>query len=390
MEPDGPPRSTGLKVSSSNSPPQRDGAKVRVLRRLLVGEIRVLYCSRRRCFLDLSLANCRLHHLFANATMCRMSNLQVDTDEVRLKRWVAKREGETEVSEPIWQLIVEDRLVGEWRGEDPELRDKVRDQILKRYRRYKRAVLDAGGEVVAASQDGQDGDSTLLSATPPAGNPMALRAEALCLYWAKLAEAEQGVRQFRKDLLGGGVASESEARNLMHSPVAGRLNDLATDLCSRYPWGSEDAAWFVLTGEAPWVPPLTAHINRLPSPRNQGTITITAAYWAPKAAVSEFYAEVKAEVKARIVDIAPTPSPRRLALFRFVVERSQGIDQWGSLKPGEPKSVHVQGLHIPQWRSLQAQWNEEHPEGHEWHYSDHRNLRRDFNEAFEALARHRS
>jgi hypothetical protein len=330
--------------------------------------------------------------------MCRMSNSQVDTDEARLKRWVAKREGETEVPERIWQEIVEDRLVGDWRAEDPELRDKVRDQILKRYRRYKRLVRDVGGEVVAASQDGQEGDSTLLRATLPAGDPMALRAEALCLYWAKLAEAEQQVRQFRKDLLDGGVASESEARNLMHSPVAGRLNDLATDLCSRYPWQSEDAAWFVLTGEAPWVPPLTAHINRLPSPRNQGTITITAAYWAPKAAVSEFYAEVKAEVRARIMDIAPTPSPRRLALFRFIVERSQGIDQWGSLKPEGPRSVHVQGLpvlhvqglHVPQWRSLQAQWNEEYPEGHEWHYSDHRNLRRDFKEAFEALAGHRS
>lgn len=323
-----------------------------------------------------------------------MSNSQVDTDEARLKRWVAKREGEAEVSERIWQEIVEDRLLGDWRDDDPELRDEVRDQILKRYRRYKRLVLDAGREVVAASQDGQESDSTLLSAPLPAGDPMTLRAEALCLYWAKLAEAEQRVRQFRKDLLGGGVASESEARNLMHSPVAGRLNDLATYLCSRYPWESEDAALFVLTGKAPWVPPLTAHINRLPSPINQGTITITAAYWAPKAAVSEFYAKAKAEVKARIMDIAPTPSPRRLALFRFVVERSQGKNQWESLKPEGPRSVHVQGfpvhvldLHTPQWRSLQAQWNEEYPEGHKWHYSDHRNLRRDFKEAFEALTR---
>ena len=33
-----------------------------------------------------------------------------------------------------------------------------------------------------------------------------------------------------------------------------------------------------------------------------------------------------------------------------------------------------------------APYNEEYPEGHEWHYSDHRNLRRDFKEAFEALA----
>jgi len=179
----------------------------------------------------------------------------------------------------------------------------------------------------------------------------------------------------------------------MHSPAASQLNSVAADLCSRYPWELKDAAWFVLTGKAPQVPPLTAHINRFFSPGNQGTITITAAYWVPKAAVSEFYAEVKAEVKARIRDIAPTPSPRRLALFRFVVERSQGIDQWEALKPEGPRSVndqgiplHVQGLDVSQsWRSLQAQWNEEYPEGHEWHYSDHRNLRRDFREAFKAL-----
>jgi hypothetical protein len=305
---------------------------------------------------------------------------------------VAKREGETEVSEPIWQLIVEERLVGEWRGEDPELRDKVSDQILKRHRRIKRLVLEAGGEVVAGSQDGQEGDSTLLSATLLAGDPIALRADALSLYWAKLAEAGQRVRQFRKDQLGGGVTSENEAHEFMHSPAASQLNSVAAGLCRRYPWELKDAAWFVLTGKAPPVPPLTAHINRFNSLGNQGTITITAAYWVPNAAVSEFYAEVKAEVKARIRDIAPTPSPRRLALFRFVVERSQGIDQWKSLTPEGPRSVHdqgiplhVQGLHVSQWRSLQAQWNEEYPEGHAWHYSDHRNLRRDFREAFKAL-----
>jgi hypothetical protein len=51
---------------------------------------------------------------------------------------MAKREGEAEVSERIWQEIVKDRLVGQWRQEDPELRDRVRDEILEEYRRWKR------------------------------------------------------------------------------------------------------------------------------------------------------------------------------------------------------------------------------------------------------------
>jgi hypothetical protein len=319
--------------------------------------------------------------------MCPMSNTQVDTDEAGLKQWVANREGVPDVSEPIWQLIVDDRYLGDWRdADDAEARDKARQEIWDRYRRLKRLVRDAGGEVVATSRDGQDRESTSLTATLPEGDPIALRAEALCLYWAKLAEAEPRVRQFRKDLLGGGVVSESEARDLMHSAAASRLNSLAADLCSRYPWELKDAAWFVLTGEVPWVPPLTARLKWSGPPRNHGAITITAADWVPKTAVGGFYAELKGELKARYRDPAPTPSLRRLAVFRFVVERSSAVMRRESSEPGGAKDVLAQGLKTPPWRSLQAQWNEQYPQEHEWHYSDHRNLRRDFKKAFEALA----
>jgi len=152
-----------------------------------------------------------------------MSNSQVDTDDA-LRRWVAKREGTTDVSEPVWQLVVEDRLVAEWLAEeDPEMRDKVRDEILARYRRYKRLVRETGGTIGDASEDGQERHSTLLRAELPAGDPAALRAEALCLYWAKLAEAEEGVCRFRKDVLGGAAVSEDAARGLIHSPAAAVL-----------------------------------------------------------------------------------------------------------------------------------------------------------------------
>jgi hypothetical protein len=384
--------------------------------------------------------------------MCPMRNSQVDTDDA-LRRWVAKREGTTHVSEPIWQVVVEDRLVAEWWDEDPELRDKVRDEILTKYRRYKRLVRETGGTIGDASEDGQERDSILLRAELPAGDPAALRAEALCLYWAKLAEAEEGVCRFRKDVLGGAAVSESAARRLIHSPAAAvlrlesfqrsqipivghtaeflryekanpferpywaraavritwpggetvinprmerstpmetltfwdgqkpvpiapwrfsllrRLHEVATGLCRHYPWKPQDAAWLILTGKAPWAPPLTARVTGPDQIRNHGTITITAAHWVPKAAVSKFYVEVKSRV-----DSAPTPSLRRLAVFRFVAEQSSGI-----------RERLVYGLNIRSWRSLQARWNEEHPPGHEWHYRDVRNFRRDFAEASKSL-----
>jgi hypothetical protein len=283
-------------------------------------------------------------------------------------------------------MLEEEKRIAEWRTEDPELRDKLRDEILARYRRLKRFAREVGGEVVAKSQDEQEAGSTSLTATLPAGDPMALRADALCLYWAKLAEADQGVRRFRKNVLGGAVLSESEARDFIRPSRASRLHRLAADLCRRYPWEPQDAAWYILTGEAPWVPPLTAHIKTMYPPTSHGAITIKAAHWVPKDAVSKFYAELKAQY----VESASTPSSRRLALFRFVVERSRGKSQWEPLNPRGTKEervtqVHVKGLDIPPWRSLQAQWNEQYPPEHEWHYNDPRNLRRDFQKAFTAL-----
>jgi hypothetical protein len=89
----------------------------------------------------------------------------------------------------------------------------------------------------------------------------------------------------------------------------------------------------------------------------------------PRAVVSSFYADVKART-----DSAPTPSMRRLALFHFVVQHSQGVQQ-----------IHTVGLETPAWRHLLRMWNEEHPAGDPWHYRDVRNFRRDFLEAFHSL-----
>jgi hypothetical protein len=155
--------------------------------------------------------------------------------------------------------------------------------------------------------------------------------------------------------------------------VLRKLYTLAVELSRRYPWEVPAAAWFVLTGEPPWVPPVTAQVRELDYALNQGTITITAAKWVPAEVVGRFYSELKAGLES-----TPTPSDRRLALFRFVVEQSSGINELN-------KGVLTKGLNTPPWRSLQSRWNEIHPPGDKWHYKSVQNFHRDFKEAFTAL-----
>ena len=147
------------------------------------------------------------------------------------------------------------------------------------------------------------------------------------------------------------------------------LHDVATKLARTYPWEPSFAAGFVLTDEPPWVPALTARASGPDTRHDHGTITITAAHWVPTAAVSSFYAEVKARVGA-----APTPSMRRLAVFRLVVQHTRGVRQ-----------THTVGVETPRWRPLLRMWNQEHPAGDPWHYGDVRNFRRDFLEVFHSL-----
>ena len=129
------------------------------------------------------------------------------------------------------------------------------------------------------------------------------------------------------------------------------------------------AAWFVLTGEPPWVPPLTATASGPAQVKNHGTITIRAAHWVPDEAIGKLYLDLKSRMGP-----SPTTSQRRLALFRLVAQHSSDITE-----------RLVYGLDTPPWRTLFAAWNEEYPPAHEWHYRDVRNFRRDFAEASRAL-----
>jgi len=70
----------------------------------------------------------------------------------------------------------------------------------------------------------------------------------------------------------------------------------------------------------------------------------------------------------------PQPSPRRLALFEFVMKQPEVTVPSEGGKPN-----------VPSWAALLRSWNEALPAGHEWHYDDRRNFRRDFLMAFDQI-----
>ena len=78
-----------------------------------------------------------------------------------------------------------------------------------------------------------------------------------------------------------------------------------------------------------------------------------------------------------------TPSQRRVELLGFVTEFCEGYyDE-------ESGNVGLTWLLGASFRQVMKRWNQRYPQGHEWHYKDVRNFRRDARDTFEALTRYK-
>lgn len=102
-------------------------------------------------------------------------------------------------------------------------------------------------------------------------------------------------------------------------------------------------------------------------------ITITAQPWVSPEAIKRAYADLRDDWFW-----SETPSEQRVKLCGFVADRCEGY--YDKKIVGLNPSVS--------WREMMSQWNERYPEGHDWHYGDVRNFRRDFAETFESLTRY--
>jgi hypothetical protein len=130
-----------------------------------------------------------------------------------------------------------------------------------------------------------------------------------------------------------------------------------------YPWSVDQAIWFMLTGKAPIVYPLTARVaRRLGTHSNRVTINISAEPWISAKSIESFYRDLQQELLGR----ANRPiSELRLLLFRFVVEQ---VDDAGD---------------HPTWRIMMERWNKHFPKRK---YTDVRNMARDYWSAARLIA----
>ena len=152
--------------------------------------------------------------------------------------------------------------------------------------------------------------------------------------------------------------------------VLGDLRARVHKLILRYPWQEPEAAWFVLTGETPWVAPVTLQA------RGVGTgdvfqrqfVTMKVEPWISEETVRRTYRE--AQVRMLRGDNRPAKS-KQLDLFRFVSGRTDPSTLYGRERAKAAKTL------VPEW-------DQENPA--DAYGADTRRFWRDYDRALELIA----
>jgi hypothetical protein len=141
-------------------------------------------------------------------------------------------------------------------------------------------------------------------------------------------------------------------------------------LIERYPWEEPDAVWFVLTGETPWVAPLTWQFRGTGEVLDSwfyGYITLNVEPWVSASVIERVYRDLQHKLLGK--DNKRVGEKNR-ELFRFVI--------------GHMKSDGS----LPKARELVKEWDDAYPQ---WRYGHEdteqvRRFRRDYNLARRLLA----
>jgi hypothetical protein len=157
-----------------------------------------------------------------------------------------------------------------------------------------------------------------------------------------------------------------------HGSVLGDLRTLCKKLTRAHPWNIDEAAWFVLTEQTPFVFPIRVneHSEWLMFGRAYNTmyntISLTIQPWVPPETVEMFYRQLQKQV------IGGSPGrigEKNLNLLRFVTRRADGN---GSVPKGD--------VLVRDWDRL---WKEKRPQ---WCYgANTRRFWRDFRNVQESV-----
>jgi hypothetical protein len=262
-----------------------------------------------------------------------MATLPSDTSGLRA--WLASQLKLEDVPEEIWEDLLEDGYVED--AQDPDLQNG-RQSLLKKARRLLR-IYRAGSGAPKTIKRQPTGKRQRAKAVR--------RAEVVAEIAAKIDKARASTNQEVSSDDG-----EDELRTPLREEWEQRLKRRSIELPKLFFADS----------------PLVGEIRN-------SLITITAEPWVSPDDVIRRYEDLRS-----MWLWTPTPSERRVELVHFVAGYCDGYcnEEHGivGLAPNES---------WPGWRELLDRWNERYPDGHDWHYTDVRNFRRDFLEAFETL-----
>jgi hypothetical protein len=154
------------------------------------------------------------------------------------------------------------------------------------------------------------------------------------------------------------------------SSVLGALRKLIHKLLQTYPWWESEAVWFVLTGENPWVAPVTLQARGSGSPYGfqRQFVTLKVEPWVSEETVRRTYRE--AQLHMLRGDNRPAKS-KQLNLFRFVSSRTDPTTLYGR------ERARVA-------RELLPEWDRENPD--DAYRGDTRRFWRDYDRAVRLIA----
>ncbi len=188
-------------------------------------------------------------------------------------------------------------------------------------------------------------------------------------------------------LLFPGEEGEAHSTLVKRVSVLGQAEEIAQALLKSYPWLEQDAAWFLLTGETPFVAPITfrgkySGLNAgLPDGYGYGFVTLTIEPWVSADTVREVYTEIQQQWARRNKNNRPENNrpvgEKNCRLLSFVTKRA--LKKVGSLSLS-PAARRRLG------KSLVAEWNCENPQ---WAYrgtTPTQDFWRDYNASWRQIA----
>jgi hypothetical protein len=226
-----------------------------------------------------------------------------------LGKWLKKELGVREaVFDALWQDLESRRWLSDYdQGgcSEHDLLDAAQE-ALETYQ----SIASATGDAAQLSPPGRDGREVPKEVSVQLDDYTQKRAKTFSQLAAALADTHPGVREFRKRVLGGEnvrLTEEQASQFLYEANVSERqkmildeLSSLAKRLSRAYRWREDAAKWFVLTGGAPYVQPLSVtvsdHVSIEDYYPNTASIALTVEAWVDAKDVERVYRDVQRQV----------------------------------------------------------------------------------------------